>query len=187
MVILFIELIACHPAASIEKQISVSSDTTKTTADSGNSPMIIDSCLRLECYFEQKKEIPQTIVEHNHLIDSVYINGVATYEGDTIYTLNSNYKLAVLKYDDHIACVYKFLLLIDTKTGINMDRVLGYADCDRDGLTQQLFDSFEVKNNSIKINHWKIPEGQERKNAKISKTETYLIKNRPHFSEGQLK
>lgn len=134
-----------------------------------------DSCKNLICYVKNKTQLSNILIKNLTCIDSVYFREDALFEADTIYNLNKDYSSIILDYNDGLNCTYKFILIINLKTNINTDCIIGFTDCDREGDSQYYSSSFSIHNNNIKIFKKYAPKGVDVTESKIIKTNNYTI------------
>ena len=132
-----------------------------------------DSCRDLICYAHQKTGIPLSVIRTKTVIDSTYLHKNVFFTGDTLYPINENYSALVLNYNDGLVCSYRFILIMDLKTNVNTDYVIGKTDCDRDGDSEYYSYSYVIKNGVIKITQKHAEEGEDE--LKIGRVTSYSV------------
>jgi hypothetical protein len=136
-----------------------------------------DSCKNLICYVRRRLTIPHSLIKKETLIDTVYINYGAIFTGDTIYSISRDHSILILDYNDGLVCLNKFILIIDNKSNINTDYILGSTDCDRNGDNEYFSTYFLIKGEEIIISKKFAAKGVEIANSKIIETKRYSINN----------
>lgn len=149
--------------------------TTAASAKNNYSLLAVkaDSCQDLICYAHQKNAIPLSVIRNKTVIDSTYLHKNVFFTGDTIYPINENYSALVLNYNDGLVCSYRFILIMDLKTNVNTDYVIGKTDCDRDGDSEYYSYSYVIKNGVIKITQKHAEEGEDE--LKIGRVTSYAV------------
>lgn len=134
-----------------------------------------DVCQNLICFVKNKLEIPKDVIKNKTIIDPVYINEESSFTGDTVYNINDDYSALIIDCSDGMVCAYKFILIINLKTNLNTDYVLGFTECDRDGDNEYYSVDFLIKNKKITIYKKCALKGMDIPDSKIIETDLYAI------------
>ena len=137
--ILSVSTIAYSCTNSAKKNQQNIADSTASSLRTHNSTFFDSVYNQADLSFTQ--------VKHHTLIDNTYFTSKSTFTGDTIYYRNSDYPMIILKYDDHLVCSKKILLVYNKRTLKNTDWLLVATGCDEDYSTDFSRLSYMVFNN----------------------------------------
>ena len=123
-----------------------------------------------------KSELTLLQVREHLIIDSVFytgFHGEATFVGDTIVRLRNGFTGAIIEYDDHKNCIFKFLFVFSPRDNLNTDYERIYSDCDRDGDSDYTTTRYKLLNDSVfEISENYFPEHSDE--PTISKTRWFV-------------
>ena len=167
LVLLF--MIGCHGKDKSKEQFApaiVQNEPQATPAmESQTHLTFFDSILN-------KSELTLRQVRKHLIIDSLFYTGFygeATFVGDTIVRLRNGFTGAIIEYDDHKNCIFKFLFVFSPDDNLNTDYERIYSDCDRDGDSDYTTTRYKLLNDSaFEISENYFPEHSEE--PTISKT-----------------
>jgi hypothetical protein len=112
-----------------------------------------------------KSELTLLQVRDHLIIDSLFYTGFhseATFVGDTIVRLRNGFIGAIIEYDDHKNCIFKFLFVFRPGDNLNTDHEWIYSDCDRDGDSYYTTTRYKLLNDSVfEISENYFPEHSE--------------------------
>jgi hypothetical protein len=167
LVLLFI--IGCHGKNKSKEQFApavVQNEPQATRAMESQARLtFFDSIIN-------KSELTLRQVREHLIIDSLFYTGFykeATFVGDTIVRLRNGFTGAIIEYDDHKNCIFKFLFVFSPRDNLNTGHELIYSDCDRDGDSYYTTTRYKLLNDSVfEISENYFPEHSEE--PAISKT-----------------
>jgi hypothetical protein len=172
LILVLLFMIACHGKEKSKEQFAPA-----VVQNESQAPLALiqkESQARLT-FFDSilnKSELTLLQVREHLIIDSLFYTGFhseASFVGDTIVRLRNGFTGAIIEYDDHKNCMFKFLFVFSPGDNLNTDYERIYSDCDRDGDSDYTTTRYRLLNDSLfEISENYFPEHSDE--PTISKT-----------------